>query len=44
VRDDYPRNRGARRNAVRLSYSYASPEQIDEGVERLGEAYASMVA
>lgn len=42
--DGYPRNRDARRNAVRLSYSYASPEQIDEGVERLGEAYASMVA
>lgn len=42
--DGYPRNRGPRRNAVRLSYSFANLEEIDEGVARLGEAYASMAA
>jgi 2-aminoadipate transaminase len=42
--EGYPSNHGPRRNAVRLSYSYASPAEIDEGVERLGEAYASMAA
>lgn len=44
AKDGYPQNHAARRNAVRLSYSYESPEKIDEGVQRLGEAYASMVA
>lgn len=42
--EGYPRNQGARRNAIRLSYSFANPDEIEEGVARLGEAYASMAA
>jgi 2-aminoadipate transaminase len=32
------------RNALRLAYSAVTPEQIDEGVKRLGEALASLRA
>lgn len=32
------------RNHVRLAYSHASPEGIDEGVQRLARAYASMTS
>ena len=32
----------APRNYLRLSYSYATPEQIDEGIKRLASAYHSM--
>jgi 2-aminoadipate transaminase len=32
------------RNHVRLSYSFASPEQIDEGLRRLGRIYESQLA
>jgi 2-aminoadipate transaminase len=35
----YPSNRPVPRNHVRLSYSYATPEQIDEGLRRLAEVY-----
>jgi 2-aminoadipate transaminase len=40
----FPRNRGAARNHVRLSYSFATLEQIDEGVGRLGRIYAASQA
>ena len=40
--DGYPSNQGPRRNAVRLSYSYADLAEIDAGVERLGAVYAAM--
>lgn len=33
---------GFPRNHVRLAYSHATPEEIDEGVKRLARAYASM--
>lgn len=35
-------NTRAPRNHIRLSYSYATPEQIDEGVRRLAGAYRSV--
>ena len=36
----FPSNRPVPRNHVRLSYSYATPEQIDEGVRRLAAVYS----
>lgn len=39
----YPANH-APRNHVRLSYSYAMPEQIDEGVARLADAFRTLGA
>jgi 2-aminoadipate transaminase len=39
---NYPRNAASGRDRVRLSYSFATLEQIDEGVERLAIVYASM--
>ena len=38
----YPRNEAPPRNHIRLSYSGVSPEEIDEGVRRLGMAYRSL--
>ncbi len=38
----FPDNAGPVRNHVRLSYSYATPEQIDEGVARLDKVYQSL--
>ena len=38
----FPGNAGPARNHIRLSYSYATPEQIDEGVARLAMAYRSL--
>ena len=35
-------NARAPRNHIRLSYSYATPEQIDEGVARLAGAYRAV--
>ena len=32
------------RNALRLAYSGVTPDQIDEGVRRLGEALAAIKA
>jgi 2-aminoadipate transaminase len=40
----YPRNAAIPRNHVRLSYSYATPEQIDEGIRRLAAAYQAVPA
>jgi 2-aminoadipate transaminase len=40
----YPGNRTKPNHHVRLSYSYATPEQIDEGVERLAAVYAPLAA
>ncbi|WP_165357200.1 PLP-dependent aminotransferase family protein [Sphingosinicella sp. CPCC 101087] len=40
----YPANRTRPNHHVRLSYSYATPEQIDEGVERLAAIYAPLAA
>ncbi|WP_034158948.1 aminotransferase-like domain-containing protein [Sphingomonas sp. ERG5] len=37
-------NRVAPKNHVRLSYSYATPEQIDAGVARLAQVYRAMAA
>ncbi len=36
----FPSNRPVPRNHIRLSYSYATPEQIDEGVRRLAAVYS----
>ena len=38
----FPGNGGPPRNHVRLSYSYATPEQIDAGVARLATVYRSL--
>jgi 2-aminoadipate transaminase len=38
----FPENAGPPRNHIRLSYSYATPEQIDEGVARLATVYRSL--
>jgi DNA-binding transcriptional MocR family regulator len=35
----YPANTSAPRNHVRLSYSYATVDQIEEGVKRLATVY-----
>lgn len=35
---------GVPRNSVRLSYSFATLEQIDEGVQRLASAYRTQIA
>lgn len=40
----YPANAKPGRNHIRLAYSYATLEQIDEGVRRLGEAYRALAA
>lgn len=40
----YPQNARPGRNHIRLAYSYATPELIDEGVRRLGEAYRALAA
>jgi 2-aminoadipate transaminase len=40
----YPQNARPGRNHIRLAYSYATLEQIDEGVRRLGEAYRALAA
>lgn len=37
-----PKGLGAPTNNVRLSYSHAEPEEIEEGVKRLARAYRSM--
>ncbi len=39
VRDGYPSNRARAKRHIRLSYSFATPDQIDEGVRRLGDVY-----
>lgn len=38
----FPGNAGPPRNHIRLSYSYATPAQIDEGVARLATVYKSL--
>ncbi|MDT9600327.1 aminotransferase-like domain-containing protein [Sphingosinicella rhizophila] len=40
----FPRNMISPKNHVRLSYSYATPEQIDEGVSRLARIYEPVAA
>jgi 2-aminoadipate transaminase len=40
----YPRNEGPPKNRMRLTYSFADGEEIDEGVRRLGKALRSMRA
>jgi 2-aminoadipate transaminase len=40
----YPKNRGAEKNHVRLSYSFATLEEIDEGLRRLGAIYSEAQA
>jgi 2-aminoadipate transaminase len=40
----YPANEKPGRDHVRLSYSFATLEQIDEGVRRLGQAYRALKA
>ncbi len=40
----HPRNDIPPRNHVRLSYSYATPEQIEEGVRRLAGVYQPVAA
>lgn len=40
----FPGNSGPPRNHVRLSYSYATPDQIDEGVRRLAAVCETVVA
>lgn len=40
----YPANQRPGRDHVRLSYSFATLEQIDEGVRRLGQAYRALAA
>ena len=39
----YPANGVSARNHIRLSYSYTTPEQIDEGVARLGKIYRGLL-
>jgi 2-aminoadipate transaminase len=39
-----PNGQRARLNHVRLSYSFATPDQIDEGVRRLSQMYPSVAA
>lgn len=36
--NDYPSNRSTARNHIRLSYSFATLEEIDEGIVRLADA------
>jgi 2-aminoadipate transaminase len=38
----YPRNDGVPKNRIRLAYSFATPEQIDDGVRRLAEVLHAM--
>ena len=38
----YPHRHAHPRNAIRLTYSHAAPDEIDEGVRRLASAFASM--
>jgi 2-aminoadipate transaminase len=40
--DDYPRNKVPPKNNIRLNFSHATPEEIDEGVRRLSFAYATV--
>jgi 2-aminoadipate transaminase len=40
----YPQNTRPGRDHIRLSYSYATLDQIDEGVRRLGQAYRALQA
>ena len=40
----FPTNRGAAKNHVRLSYSFATLDQIDEGLGRLGRIYSASQA
>lgn len=40
----YPANLRPGRDHIRLSYSYATLDQIDEGVRRLGQAYRALAA
>jgi 2-aminoadipate transaminase len=39
---DYPRNQTTPKNNVRLAFSHAGPDEIDEGVTRLARAYAGL--
>jgi 2-aminoadipate transaminase len=38
----YPHNEGVPKNRIRLAYSFATPEQIDDGVHRLAEVLRAM--
>jgi 2-aminoadipate transaminase len=38
----FPNNEGHPRNRLRLTYSYPTEEQINEGVKRLGAVLRSM--
>lgn len=40
----HPSNHAPPRNHIRLSYSYATPEQIEEGVKRLAAIYEPVAA
>lgn len=40
----YPRNEGPPKNRIRLTYTFTSEEQIDEGLRRLGEVLSSLRA
>jgi len=37
--DSYPRNKVPLKNNIRLNYSHATPDEIDEGVRRIAAAY-----
>ena len=38
----YPRNQTTPKNNIRLAFSHAGPDEIDEGVSRLARAYAAL--
>jgi 2-aminoadipate transaminase len=40
----YPRNGAIPKNHMRLAFSHAAPDEIDDGVRRLARAYRSMRA
>lgn len=40
----YPENQGSPRNYVRLAYSHADPDEIDNGIARIAETYRSMAS
>ncbi len=40
----YPKNQGTPKNHVRIAYSHAGSEEIDEGVRRLARAYRAIAS
>lgn len=41
---NHPSNEGVPRNHIRIAYSHASPEEIEEGMKRLARAYQTMTS